>query len=234
VAPIPITIHPRAFAVTGRKSFSGVLASFTDGDPRNDPSFFTATIDWGDGSPTSTGKITGRNPFSIFASHVFPAFQDTHLVTSTVTDENGRTATAVDRVVDPPDASDGSTMPAAANPLALEPGLLRPSGAGSVFGVVASFTDSDPAGSTGGYRATIDWGDGRRSAGMILGANGRFAVAARHRYRRPGCRHAVVVTVTDGRGDVVSLVESVSGRKVGRPDGSPRVGVGAESHNRSR
>src|SRR5262249_7089144 len=64
VAPIPITIQPRNFAVTGNKNFTGTAATFTDGDPRIDPTFYTATINWGDSTANSTGTITGTNPFT--------------------------------------------------------------------------------------------------------------------------------------------------------------------------
>ena len=88
------------FAVTGHKNFKGVVATFTDADPRIDPSFYTATITWDDGT-TSTGSITGSNPFTVSATHTFGSFTSTHLITVTVTDKLGRTASVVDRVDDP-------------------------------------------------------------------------------------------------------------------------------------
>ena len=102
VAPVPITIQTQDFAVTGGKPFSGTVATFTDGDARVNPAFYTATINWGDGTPSTTGKISGTNPFTVTASHTFAPFPNTDLVTTTITDKNGRTATGVDRVVDPP------------------------------------------------------------------------------------------------------------------------------------
>ena len=106
VAPVPITIQSQDFAVTGGRQFSGTVATFTDGDARVNPAFYTATINWGDGSPNTTGKISGTNPFTVTAAHIFAPFQNTDLVTITITDKNGRTATGVDRVVDPPVASE--------------------------------------------------------------------------------------------------------------------------------
>ena len=102
VAPVPITIQTRNFDVTGRKPFSGTVATFTDGDDRTNPAFYTATINWGDNTPPTTGTVTGTNPFTVTASHTFAPFPNTRLVTITITDNNGRTATGVDRVVDPP------------------------------------------------------------------------------------------------------------------------------------
>jgi hypothetical protein len=101
VALMPIVLTGRNFSVTGRKNFSGTVAILRDGDPRIDPSFYTATITWDDGT-TSTGLITRSNPFTITGSHTFGSFKPTHYVTVTVTDALGRTATVTDRVVDPP------------------------------------------------------------------------------------------------------------------------------------
>ena len=50
IAPVPITIQTKNFAVTGGTAFSGTVATFTDGDPRTNPAFYIATINWGDGT----------------------------------------------------------------------------------------------------------------------------------------------------------------------------------------
>jgi hypothetical protein len=103
VMPVPLSVVGRNFAVTGNKKFTGTVATFADLDPRIDPTFYTATVDWGDGTPASAGTITGTNPFTVTASHTYTAFPlATHLVTVTITDKNGRQAVATDRVVDPP------------------------------------------------------------------------------------------------------------------------------------
>ena len=142
-------------------------------------------INWGDapaGSPPdlTMGTIGGTNSFTVTASHTFAKFKGTDLVTITITDEAGRTATGVDLVVDPPVVSEPepttttgpaepvapATTPAvlaiAAVPLTLS--RLKP-----FQGIVATFTDSGPAEPTSDYTAMINWGKGRRSAGMITG-----------------------------------------------------------------
>jgi large repetitive protein len=133
VDPVLIAIQTRNFAVTGKKNFSGIVATFTDDDPRIDPTFYTATMNWGDGSPDSTGAITGTNPFRVTASHIFPTFQNTDIVTITIVDKNGRTATGVDRVVDPP------------VDLAIQARGLTLSRNQPFQGIVAAFTDSGPS-----------------------------------------------------------------------------------------
>ena len=198
VDPVQIAIQTRNFAVTGRKNFSGIVATFTDGDPRIDPTFYAATINWGDGLPSSTGVITGANPFKVTASHTFSTFQNTDLVTITIVDKNGRTATGVDRVVDPP------------VDLAIQAGGLTLSRNQPFQGIVATFTDSGPSEPASAYKATINWGKGRKSAGMIVGSNGQFVVSAKHVFPRFFGTKTVTVTLTDTQGRVVSLSESAS------------------------
>jgi hypothetical protein len=199
VNPAPITIQTTNFAVKGGVLFSGKIAAFTDSDPRIDPTFYTATINWGDGSPNSTGVITGTNPFTVTSSHTFAPFQHIDLVTITITDKNGRTATGVDRVVDPPAV------------LEIEAGGLTLSPSKPFVGTVATFTDSGPAEPASDYQATINWGKGRKAAGMITGSNGRFVVSGKHMFSRFSGSKPVSVTVTDiTDGRTVSVHEFAS------------------------
>jgi hypothetical protein len=204
VDPVPITIQARNFAVTGKKNFSGTVATFTDGDPRIDPTFYTATIYWAPGVTGTAGVITGTNPFTVTGSHTFPAFQNTQLVTIVITDKNGRAVSGVDRVVDPPEV------------LAIEASGLALSRNHRFQGLIATFTDSVPTDPTSAYKATINWGRGRRSAGMITGANGQFVVSARHVFPRFAGTNQVTITVTDADGQSVSVSESAS-YKVSHP-----------------
>lgn len=111
VDPVPITIQTENFAVTGGAKFSGTVATFTDGDPRTSSAFYTTVINWGDNTPTTTGKVTGTNPFTLTASHTFATFLNTDIVTITIIDENGRTAIRYDRVVDPSAGSGPAVAP---------------------------------------------------------------------------------------------------------------------------
>ena len=150
VAPAPITIQTKNFAVKGGVPFSGTVATFTDVDPRINPAFYTATINWGDGSPNSTGVITGTNPFTVTSSHTFAPFQNIDLVTITITDENGRTATGIDRVVDPP-----AVLEIQAGGLTLSPN--KP-----FVGTVATFSDTGPAEPASDYIGDHQLGQGTK------------------------------------------------------------------------
>jgi len=199
VNPAPITIQTKDFAVKGGVLFSGKIAAFTDSDPRIDPTFYTATINWGDGSPNSTGVIKGSNPFTVTSSHTFAPFQNIDLVTITVTDKNGRTVTGVDRVVDPPAVLD------------IEAGGLTLSPHKPFVGTVATFTDTGPTEPASDYQATINWGKGRKAAGMITGSNGQFVVSGKRMFSRLSGAKTVSVTVTDiTDGRTVSVNEPAS------------------------
>ncbi len=76
---------------------------------------------------------------------------------------------------------------------------------------MATFSDSGPPQPASAYKATINWGKGRRSAGMITGSNGRFVVSARHLFPQFTGEKTVTVTVSDRAGQVVSVRENVSG-----------------------
>jgi hypothetical protein len=99
-----------SFAVTGKKNFSGIVATFTDPDPRIDPTFYSATISWGDGSPVTAGVVSGRSsPFTVSGSHTYPSFTSTDILTITISDKLGRTVVVNSRVVDPPAAQVNET-----------------------------------------------------------------------------------------------------------------------------
>jgi parallel beta-helix repeat protein len=205
VDPVPITIQPTNFAVSAGKRFKGTVANFTDGDPRTDPGFYTATIDWGDGSAPSTGTIAGTNPFAVTASHTFAAFTDTDIATITITDPNGRSVVGYDRIVDPP-------APAPKSPahLALTAHALALSPNKPFVGTVATLTDSDPTAPASAFKAIINWGKGRKSAGTITGNSGHYVVSARHVFPRFAGKKPVSVTVTGPDGQTLEVRELAS------------------------
>ncbi len=86
----------------GTPLFTGSVASFNDTNPLGTVSDFRATIDWGDGSPRSTGTISQPGlpgtPFFVTGSHTYATSgvnggvgHDT--ITVLITDEDGATLT---------------------------------------------------------------------------------------------------------------------------------------------
>ena len=66
----------------------------------------------------------------------------------------------------------------------------------SFSGPVATFTDSDTAQEASNFTATIDWGDGTATAGVVAGAAGSFSASGTHTYADEGS-YAVTTVVTD-------------------------------------
>src|SRR5207245_1594732 len=71
-------------------------------------------------------------------------------------------------------------------------------------GVVATFTDADPAGSASDYKALIFWGDGTTTVGTISANSGSgFSVSGSHSYAEEGS-YSIKVSVTDVGGATAS------------------------------
>ena len=60
---------------------------------------------------------------------------------------------------------------------------------------VATFTDSNLSDTAGAFAASIDWGDGTTTAGVVTGSNGSFTVLAGHTYADEGS-DVVTATIT--------------------------------------
>ncbi len=80
--------------------------------------------------------------------------------------------------------------------LIVTPVNISPLEAASFSGTVANFTDNDTSQPASNFTATIDWGDGTTTAGVVSGSAGSFAVSGTHTYADEGS-FPVIVTVTD-------------------------------------
>ncbi len=65
--------------------------------------------------------------------------------------------------------------------------------------VAAAFTDAYPYQSASDYTATINWGDGTTTAGVVNGSEGSYSVAGSHTYVWP-TTYTIAVTVSDAGG----------------------------------
>ncbi len=90
LAAIALPINP-----VENTPFTAVVATFTDANPGSSVGDFSATIDWGDGSPTSAGVVAARpgGGFQVTGSHTYggPA---TFTVQVTIRDAGGSTTVA--------------------------------------------------------------------------------------------------------------------------------------------
>ncbi len=68
---------------------------------------------------------------------------------------------------------------------------------------VATFTDSFVYGSASDYTATINWGDGTTTAGVVEGSDGAYGVRGSHTYAQPGF-FTLTVTLSDAGGSATA------------------------------
>ena len=162
------------------------LATFTDTDPTDLVSGFTAAINWGDGT-TTTGGISGSNgSFVVQGGHSYADEGDYVLSTTILRTSDNATITDTGNVA----VAENDVLAAQGTTISGDPGQLL----NSV--TVATFTDTDTAAVAGDFQAIIDWGDATASAGTITGSNGAFVVHGSHTYAFAG-QDTVTVTVAD-------------------------------------
>ena len=82
-------------AMSPGTNVSRIVASFTDDNPFGVAGDYTATIAWGDGSPTSAGSISanGQGGFDVTGSHAYAGL-GTYPISVTIRDAGRSTATA--------------------------------------------------------------------------------------------------------------------------------------------
>ncbi len=142
-----------------------------------------ASIDWGDGNQ-STGVVSPVTGGYVVRALWIYHRHGRYAVTVRISDRAMRT-TAVKTIVAIADA-----------PLRARGRQLRARGL-AFAGVVATFVDRNSFGLATDVRATIDWGEGRRSAAVFgVARSGSYSLSGRHHYAKPG-RYIVVVRIRD-------------------------------------
>jgi hypothetical protein len=189
---------------TEGNSFSGQAASFIDvGYPNNSPSDFTATIDWGDGT-TDAGTVSASNGiFRVSGTHTY-ADEGSFTTTITVTDDAPGTASATFTLVSGLAAiAEGDTL----SPVSIASGNI-PEGV-SFGGTAAVFSDTNTAADPSDFMATIDWGDGTTTAGIVSGGAGLLTVVpvAGHAYADEGV-YTIGVTLIDDDPGTASIFQA--------------------------
>jgi hypothetical protein len=209
-----LTATGATFSASSTVSFSGQVATFTDTNANAPLSDFTtgtggATIDWGDGSMSSTGTVSqpggAGTVFVVTGSHTY---NQNGLLTLhvTITDLGGSSASATTTAYV---SSPG--LPPTGIPVNAVQDI-------SFSGLVASFIDTDPNApladfTTGNSGATIDWGDGSSArVGTVTQPGGMgtvFLVSGSHTYTEEGA-YLVTVNIVDLDGDTAITTTTAS------------------------
>ena len=194
----PLSVTGASLTATEGFAFDGSVAAFTASAAAAAASDFTATIDWGDGTSTTSGTVTstGNGGFLISGNHVY-AEQGSFKVAVTLNDKSNNTVTAADAITvsDAPLLAIGDTVKVS-------------QGLSATNVTVASFVDTGGADAVGDYTATIDWGDGKTSTGTVSISNGTLSVAGSHTYAATG-KYPVQVTIVD-EGGATATANSVA------------------------
>jgi hypothetical protein len=161
---------------------------------------YNATIYWGDGWVSSGTVSPSGLGFSVTGSHTY-AQAGPEWVTVTIRDDGG--------------SSTSVSYSVTVSPGTLSATWAQPSFTEGLTGtqVLATFTDSDGNVSPGVYSATIVWGDGGASTGVVSANPGEpgFQVTGAHAYAEEGSYSASVsITELDGASATVSGTVSVS------------------------
>jgi len=209
---------------------SGTVATFTDSDHSLVASAFSATIDWGDGSPASIGSVSGSNGvFVVAAAHVYLEESPFDPVQLTVTVSHVGTAVAgaahVRYLV-----SEGDVLTGTPVSLDATPGV-------AFSGTVATFSDQNLHVIVPEFTATIDWGDGSAlDTGTVTpgGTPGSIVVSGSHTYAALGTYDVLVEIDDTAPGTASATVDStanvaeriaVAGSLGGATEGTPVHGV---------
>ena len=201
-----LIITPVAVQTVEGSNTGGVVATFTHANSTTPAAGYSATIDWGDGTTTTLGVVAAlpvdrRHPadpqkFSVTATHVYTEENTTPLpVKITIVDNVASVSNVATTTATVTDA-----------PLTTTVVPFSPTEGRSFSGEVATFTDADTFGTLTDYTATITWGDGHTSPGLIRPSSGNlpgmpqsFIVSGTNTYAEEG-DYPVSVTVNDAGG----------------------------------
>jgi ELWxxDGT repeat protein len=199
LTPLPATITP-----TEEKSFSGVVASFTDANGSPDLSDFSATIDWGNGTPVPADSIQANSTggFDVYGTHTYLEEGTQKGPTVTITDKGGSSTTvnSIANVADASLATGGRTVCGTAG--------------AALHATMSFFVDPGTDGSLADYGAAINWGDGspldlNTTITTLPGSFFlTFAVLGSHTYAQPGSYLASIL-LTDAGGSTATATSQV-------------------------
>ena len=206
-------------------SHSFALGSFSD--PDGGP--WTVDVNWGDGSPHTSFNATGAGALAA-KSHTYKE-EGPYTVTITVTDTldlQADSKTFAVNVSDPPvNASGGLTIEVN---VGADTGPQPVAKFTDPAGAEPNTSDPTPPNSSDHYTASIDWGDGTKSTGVITPATPgaptqQFTVTGNHTYavESPVTGFNVITTV-DHEGVTSTATSTAVVGRAGKVTGGGKIG----------
>jgi hypothetical protein len=183
----PITVRPNQ-AIN-----NAVVAVLNNAPSTAQASQFSAAIDWGDGTTTAGGVVSGANgTFLVTGTHTYTT-TGTFVSKITVTDNgnpSGVPAATASTTNSVSVITTDAPIHAQATNLSAAEGLST----GNV--TVAGFTSDDPTVQAADFTASINWGDGSSSqVTPVAGPNFGFNVISSHTYAKANT-YTVTTTIT--------------------------------------
>ncbi len=191
VSAATLSVAATPFTAVAGQPFSKVVATALDSNPLTTPDDFTATINWGDGTPATSGMLTfkqGGGGFNVNGTHTYAQSGSPSAFVTVTRIVSGQFA----------NTSVTATVSSPASHLTGSGTTITPVAGVRFSGVAVATFQATPPVFPGNFVATIHWGDEQTSAGTVVaGADGQFTVLGSHTYGSVATRN-ILVTVTNG------------------------------------
>ncbi|HVX09989.1 MAG TPA: CARDB domain-containing protein [Pirellulales bacterium] len=171
------------------------------------------TISW-----APAGQGAGSSAVATYTVYVsdnggpfVPFIEDTTSTSATFTGQKGHTykfySLATDNAGNAQSAAAATTVTTTvgdvvATPL---PVAISPTEGAAFSGSVATFTGSDPSGTSTDFTASIVWGDGATTAGTVAGTANGYSVVGSHTYAEAGALVPLAIIITDEVGNHTTI-----------------------------
>jgi hypothetical protein len=180
----------------------GALATFTDASAHPNINAYSAVVNWGDGNSdtltaASGGIVVNGSSFNVVDTHTYAEEASGLSFSVQITDGSGT-------------IGNNATIGVADAALAASGRTVYPVAGAPFSGVIATFTDGDPAGTASDYTAAINWGDGDTTAGYSIAPDpnvaGQFDLTATksHPYAS-GAAKTINITLQDTGGSMAAV-----------------------------